>query len=254
MTNHLMYDREDTLVNRKALETLPTPVAQGRYHYPYSFYDYVETIEDVLADLKIKIAHEEYALTKDNNRLFGVMEIEPVEGEYISAQEWKYLIGLRGSYDQSISRDLALGTHVTVCSNLCFHGNLATLRTKQTLNVESRIGLLLEKALSTLPEQVEAQNRRFNAYKEFSLPEKLGDSSLVEVYRKGGLSSAQLGRAINEWHDPTFEKHAEDGFTGWRFLNACTEAIKPTGRRSNHDMIMDRTSIVSKHLNTLIGL
>lgn len=252
---HLMYSQEhDNLIPRNMLQFVPTPDPQGRFHQPYSFDGYVSDVHDVLDFNGIQVLDEEYAVTKNNQRLFGVMEVAPsMEGELITATEWKYLIGLRGSHDQSISRGLSLGTQILVCSNLCFSGNLATFHSKQTTHLATRIGGLLNQALRNLPEQIHRQDQRFDQFKTYRIPEQRGNMHLVNVYRQGGLSSAQLGRAVNEWYEPTFDEHTESGHTAWRLLNAVTQAIKPTGQTSNPNTIHDRSIIASTYLDKVVN-
>lgn len=252
---HLMYNQaEDNYVTRAELAHCVTPPPMGPLHNPYPFSTYVDDVHAVLDMNGIAVAREEYAVTKDDNRLFGLMQLEPREGEYISADEWSYLLALRGSHDQTMARGLALGTRVIVCSNLCFNGDLATLTTKQTTHIADRIYRMLHQALDQLPEQIAAQAERFERYKNHALTSQAGDSGLVEVYMRGGLSASQLGRAIQEWREPSYDDHAAHGWTAWRFLQACTQACKPTGSRTNMDIVRHRTSEVSQFLNEQVGL
>ncbi|MGL4566355.1 MAG: hypothetical protein ACRCVD_13765, partial [Halioglobus sp.] len=81
-----------------------------------------------------------------------------------------------------------------------------------------------------------------DAYKAFKMQPRWGDAALVELYRREALTSAQLGRAVDEWAAPSFEEHGEDGFNAWRLLNAVTQAQKPSGDQVNMDLIRQRTS------------
>ena len=256
MTNLMYSTANDKPVTINQLRMLPTPAARGRFHQPYGFGQYADDVHRALNMTGIEVLSEEYAVTKDHNRMFGLMEIaaKPLEGELILADDWKLTLGLRGSHDQKIQRGLVLGTQVMVCSNLCFSGNVANINTKQTLNIGARLPGLIRSAVSNIPQLAERQTRVFDAYRNRELKPRGGDAALVEIFRRQGLSSAQLGRAIVEWHEPTHEEHAAQGYSAWRLMNACTEAVKPTGSNMNMDLIANRTQVTTKFIDEICGI
>lgn len=253
----LMYNNgTDRIITRPEMQALPLPEARGRFHQPYPFYDFVEQVHEALDLEGIAANNEEYAIQKDGNRLFGLMTLESkaLEGELITADEWNITLGLRGSHDQKIPRGLVLGTQVLVCSNLCFNGNLGTFNTKQTLNIGSRIPTLIRDAVARIPETAHQQERQFDAYRNFEMKPRWGDAALVEIHRRGGLASNQLARAIQEWDRPAHEEHAEQGYSAWRLLNACTEALKPAGTSGNMNTVQDRSQRVTGFINEVVGV
>lgn len=250
----LMYNQaNDVLVTRDQLGLLKTPPPMGAFHHPYPFATYVDDIHHALDGFGIDVLGEEYAVTKDQNRLFGMMEIAPKEGEFISADDWKITLGLRGSHDQRIPRGLVLGTQVLVCSNLCFHGNVANFSTKQTTNIGARLPELIRSAVRNIPEMAHEQERQFDMYRNHNIKAAMGDNILVDLYRAGAFSSPQLTRAIDQWHEPDHDEHAEQGWSAWRLFNAATEAIKPTGSSTNMVLVEQRTEKVSQVLNDFVG-
>lgn len=250
--SELLYSQAN--INRNEINLLPTPEAMGRFHHPYSFGQYIDDIENGLSLSGLKIANEEYEVTHGDNRLFGVMEVEPIEGELITAEDWKLLIGLRGSHDQRIPRGLSLGNQVMVCSNLCFSGSLGTMNTKQTTNIGNRIPTLIKDAVSRIPELAYEQEKIFNRYKEVEMTPRQGDSALVELHRRNALNSNQLSRAIHEWDKPSYEDHTQYGRSVWQLFNASTESLKPTGNSSNSDTVRQRSELVSSFMNEVAGL
>ena len=71
---------------------------------------------------------------------------------------------------------------------------------------------------------------------------------------QGAFTAAQLGRAIQQWDEPSHPEHAEDGHTVWRLFNAATEALKPTGDRINHDLVRQRSERISGFLDEVAAL
>lgn len=254
---NLMYSTtQDKPVNRAMLSSIVTPPALGRFHRPYSFAEYVTDVHEALDRQNIQVHSEEYAVTKTEKKLFGLMEIEPpaLEGELIEKKDWNLMLGLRGSHDQTIPRGLVIGTRVIVCSNLCFSGDIAQISSKQTLRLRSRLPGLIGQAVARIPALAQRQVKVFDAYRNHQMTAKQGDAGLVDVYRRQGLTSAQLGKAITEWHEPAHNEHGEQGWTAWRFMNAITEALKPTGSHVNMDLVNRRSQIATRVTNELAGV
>jgi len=255
--NTLIYPSSTNInYSREQLATVPTPPPLGAFHAPYSFTDFVDTIHHGLELNDIEVVGEEYVTSHENQRLFGALEIlvPSIEGEYLAASDHRIVLGLRGSHDQSITRGLALGSQVLVCSNLCFNGNLGVISTKQTTNIASRLPGLIREAIELIPGEVQQNEIRFDRYKNEQLKQHEGDAILVELLRRGGLSAPQLGKAVKEWDAPQHDEHAQFDFSVWRLLNACTEAVKPTGGQSNPVLVEQRTGIISRYLDNVVRL
>lgn len=245
----LMYDSKvDTVMSRHMIERLPVPEARGAFHHPVGFGEYIGQVHEALDIEGIEVANEEYAVRKDGQRFFGMMTIEPKEGELIKATDWQLTLGLRGSHDQRIPRGLALGSNVLVCSNLCFHGELGVFKTKQTTNIQHRLPTLIRTAIAQIPQMAARQEAEYEAYKNYVLAPRAGDAALVEIHRRGGLSAAQLGKAIKEWDKPSYDEHGELGHTAWRLFNACTEALKPGGDNANMNTVQERSQIATQFI------
>ena len=254
--SNLMYCNQDTILNRQQLMAIPTPNATGAYHKPIGYGDFLDLILNRLDNAGLSVLNEEYVTAQDNGRFFGTMELGLKSGDgLISNDKMTITLGVRGAHNQTIPRAICLGNRVVVCSNLCFNGDLANVQTKQTLNAWDRLPSLVDRAIDSVPALAQREERRFNAYNEhvFTSP-RHGDAALVELYRKDALTAPQLGRAIAQWDHPTYEEHNENGNTAWKLLNACTEAVKPTGNSVNMDHIRQRTSAASSFIDSVVGI
>ena len=256
MSNLMYNSKNDTLITRPQMADLPLPQAMGRFHQPYSFSEYVEQVHEALDIEGLMAGTEEYAIQKDGQRMFGLMTIEPkaLEGELITANDWNLTMGIRGSHDQRIPRGITLGSQVIVCSNLCFGGNIGTFNTKQTTNIRYRIPSLIRNAVAQIPELAHNLEAQYDTYRNFEMKPRWGDAALVEIHRRGGLAAPQLARAIAEWDRPSHEEHAENGYSAWRLMNACTEALKPTGNQGNMNLVQDRSQKVTAFINEIAGI
>ncbi len=256
--SHIMSayaDDSAILTTRAALAEYKAPEkGRGRFHQPIGFAEYADEVEHQLNRTQMKVIGEEHIVGHEGQRHFGILEIAPaVEGELIQAKDWSMFLGLRGSHDQSVQRGLALGRSVMVCSNLCFSGDIATLNTKQTLNIWTRLPGMIYDAVTRIPELAHIEEQRVGRMKELELKPRHGDMLLVEGMRRGHISSAQMSRAVREWDRPSHEEFAEDGFTAWRLENAVTEAVKPANT-ANHNLftVQNRTRGFSALMNELL--
>jgi len=251
----LLYSQANTA--RHELALIPTPAPMGARHRPYSFDAYVDNVEDSLDRIGFEVLAQEYEVSPDHQKFFGAMEIAPrvLTGEVYTDAEYKLLVGLRGSHDQTIPRGLVLGSQVLVCSNLIFSGNIANFNTKQTTFINRRLPRLINESISHIPQLAQAQHDKFEAYQQYTFNNsRAGDAALVEIFRQGGLSAAQLGKAVREWDQPTYEEHARFGKSAWLVLQSVTQALKPGGENVNHHTIATRTEIADRFLSNLVGI
>jgi hypothetical protein len=154
------------------------------------------------------------------------------------------LVGLRGSHDQSVSRALAIGSQVMVCSNLCFHGSLGNWKSKQTTNIAHRVPAMVADAVAGLGNAGQRLTIDFDAFNAQQISRDTGDDVLLDIFRAGGFSASQLGRAISDWDQCSVEEHTANGRNIWWLLNSCTMALKPTGQNANHGDVQHRSTIV----------
>jgi hypothetical protein len=216
-------------ITRHQLATLPVPAPRGSRHVTRPFIDDVELVRDRFQREGIVIEDEGYGVKRDKAtgdplQFFGILSIT-IRG-FTADSSYGLMVGLRGSYDQTLTRALAVGSQVFVCDNLAFSGEVE-IRTRQTLNIDKRIPGLMADAIARIPAMAEAQQSRFEAYRNVELKPRWGDALLVDMVRHGVLNPSQLGRAIAQWDAPAHDEHAEQGHSMWRLHNAVTEAIKP---------------------------
>ena len=248
----LMYNSAtDIKVEREYLANLQTPAPMGSRHAPYPFFNFATDTVNAIQDAGFTIEAEDYAITKDENRMFGLLNVSrPVApvAPYRPFQKWRpkwnLLVALRGAHDQSISRGLAIGSRVLVCSNLCFHGDLGNWKSKQTTNIADRIPEMVRDAVSGLGHAGERLTVDFNKFSDTEITTAQGDNVLLDIFRSGGFSPSQLGRAIEDWDSCSVEEHTANGRNLWWLFNSATHALKPTVQNINHSDVQNRSTIV----------
>ncbi|HZL67410.1 MAG TPA: hypothetical protein VFC29_08770 [Candidatus Limnocylindrales bacterium] len=100
------------------LARVATPVGTAT-HKPIPHIAVVEKLIEALGFRQIGVVREEYAVSSDGMRMFGVMDLSS------GFDGCRFAIGLRNSHDKSFRLSCTVGLRVFVCENLAFHGEYA---------------------------------------------------------------------------------------------------------------------------------
>ena len=120
--SHLMYNSgTDIKVERDYLANLQTPAPRGKRHSPYPFHSFATDTVNAIETAGFTIEAEDYAITKDENRLFGLLNISRPVVPYafvpaLHQPKWNLLVGLRGSHArwQSARKSWCAVTYVSM--------------------------------------------------------------------------------------------------------------------------------------------
>ena len=112
-------------IGRPELAQIPVPEATLT-HKPVPHHVIVEALVETLSFRHIGVVNEEYAVSFDGMKMFGVLDLETqMEG-------CRFSIGIRNSHDKSIRLGLTSGLRVFVCSNMAFSGEFTPVLAKPT--------------------------------------------------------------------------------------------------------------------------
>lgn len=210
-------------IDRTALYALPEPEPMGRFHAPIHHADFIEQVEGTIVDHGYDIVDQAFGVTNEGARLFGLMSVQHQALAAFDGGE--FVIGFRGSHDQSLPRGLAAGSRIFVCDNLAFSGEVV-MHTKQTTNLHLRLPMLLDEMVATLGLRFESQVKQFESYRGTQITDGLASQALVHMARNGVINWSELGKVDEQWRDPAHAEHAEDGASVWRLFNAATQVMK----------------------------
>ena len=98
------------MVTREDLKTIPVPEGT-KTHQPLSHYEIVEVLEEALSFRHLSVVKDEYAVSTDGMKMFGVMDLN---NEFSGG---RFSIGLRNSNDKSMRLALTAGYRVFVCDS-----------------------------------------------------------------------------------------------------------------------------------------
>jgi hypothetical protein len=127
----LMRAHGEDLLTREQLALVPTPDCTLT-HRPIPHHEIVQALVETLGFRHIGVHKDEYAVSHDGAKMFGVMELETTFGGC------RFALGLRNSHDRSLALGITVGYRVMVCSNLAFRGDYTPVLRRHTKNFNLR--------------------------------------------------------------------------------------------------------------------
>ena len=127
-------------VNREFLRTLSIPQAT-KTHRPVSHALLVDYLEESLGFRQMKIVREEFAITPDGMKCFGLLELN------FELKNVRFAIGFRNANDKSMRLAMTVGYRMLVCSNMAFKGEFTPVLAKHSgkLELESLVSYGVDK-------------------------------------------------------------------------------------------------------------
>ena len=113
MPCNLMLHAGAAAVPRTTLRSVATPESTSTWQ-PIPHEDFVAQVEDLLPRYDLRVVNEAHALTYDDARYFGLLEVRNGSNH----RDYSWVLGLRNSHDKSIPAGLVAGSQVFVCDNL----------------------------------------------------------------------------------------------------------------------------------------
>jgi hypothetical protein len=209
------------------LASVPVPEETGSY-VPVPYARFVEEITLHLPRFGLKIVKTRYALARDGLQMFGVLTC----GNGLEHSDYALAVGLRNSYDRSLSVGLVAGSHVFCCDNLAFSGEVGAAR-KHTFNVFRDLPDLIYRMLGKVSSMQSRIHAEIASMKEHELSTEAADHLLVEAVRRDVLPASQLPRVIAAWEKPKYLEFQPR--TAWSLYNAFTEVQKSRSPRVQMD-------------------
>lgn len=172
-----------------------------------------------------KIGEQQFAVTPDGAKFFGLMEIigDNLDGNGPTEKGYKRLLGLRNSFDKTITAGLACGAKVFVCDNLSFSGEIVA-KHKHTKNIMTKLPGMITQAISKMTEAFNFQDRRITAYQNEEFDQwKLADT-VIELIRNKAIPAGRAVAVCDEYLKPSHD-HGMDSKV-WNLFNAATQVLK----------------------------
>src|SRR5437899_4384132 len=112
-------------ISREELALVPTPLATDT-HRPVPHHEVVGALVETLGFRHIGVVHDEYAVSPDGMRMFGVLDLAT------EMHGCRFSIGVRNSHDKTMRLAMTVGYRVFVCSNMAFSGDFTPVLAKHS--------------------------------------------------------------------------------------------------------------------------
>lgn len=205
-------------VTRDELKEIPIP-ERTRTHQPLSHFEIVEVLEEALSFRYMKVVRDEYAVSPDGMKMFGVMDLNT------GFDGGNFSIGLRNSNDKSMRLALTAGYHCFVCDNMAFSGDFTPLLHKHTRKLELKDVISI--AVDRIQRGFDPLEKRIKVMRDFGLTDN--DAKLV-IYTAflekavRGLPRNLMPLVHEHYFDPKYEEFKPRNL--WSLSNAFTSAFK----------------------------
>lgn len=253
------------------------PPEETKSYMPVPHLALIEKIDGIARDLlKKDLVRESFGLARKGMQMFGVLTYAngmkkcqvcdatgkiysgAIQEETGTEQEIDCLackgtgwenpeigvsVGIRNSYDKSMSIGVALGGRVFVCDNLMVSGEIKIVR-KHTPSVWEIIENMTIATLyrhQPVWDQLQADK---DAMKAVNITHHHGHELLGVMIGQGVLSPRQIPMAYKEWDNPTMP--AFEPRNVWSLYNSVNQALKT----SPVDQILERHRLLHA---TLVG-
>ena len=204
-------------ITREELKLIPTPEASAT-HQPIPHHQIVEALVEGLSFRHISAIREEYAVSSDGMKMFGVLDLET------TFDGCRFSVGVRNSNDKSMRLAVTVGYRVLVCDNMAFHGDFTPVLAKHSKHFS--LVDVLSIGIDRIQRNFEPMKKQVEAWKATRISDESAKLVIYRAFVQGELDVPKhLARRV---HDLYFDPHVEEFAprTTWSLSNAFTSAFK----------------------------
>jgi hypothetical protein len=204
-------------ITREELKVIPTPPGSPT-HQPIPHHEIVGALAETLSFRQISVVREEYAVSGDGMKMFGVLDLET------TFDGCRFSIGVRNSNDKSKRLALTVGYRVVVCDNMAFHGDFTPVLAKHTKHLS--LVDVLSIGIDRIQRNFEPMKKQVEAWKGTRVSD---ESAKLVIYRAFVQGELDVPKHLTQRvHDLYFNPQVEEfaSRTTWSLSNAFTSAFK----------------------------
>jgi hypothetical protein len=218
MENGTLIAHVDTeRIDRQQLALMPTPPGTDT-HKVIPHIEVVNAIVETLGFRHIGVHREEYAVSKDGNKMFGLMELDQ------TFTGCRFALGLRNSHDKTMRLALTVGYRVFVCDNMAFQGDFSPLLAKHTKNFQ--LTRALSAGVDDMQRNFEPMVKAVDKWRGEQLTDVTARLVIYRAFVEAELEAPRhLDRVVHDlYFNPKLEEFQPR--TMWSLSNAFTSAFK----------------------------
>ena len=204
-------------ITREQLQIVPTPEGTSTHH-PLAHHTIVEALLETLAFRHISVVRDEYAVSEDGMKMFGVLDLET------AFEGCRFSIGIRNSNDKSMRLAMTVGYRVFVCDNMAFQGDFSPVLAKHTKNFSLIDSISV--GVDRMQRNFEPMRQEITVWKKILLTHEEAKLIIYRAFVEGELEAPKhLARRVHDlYFNPQFEEFVPP--TRWSLANAFTSAFK----------------------------
>jgi len=204
-------------ITRGELKLIATPVASPT-HQPIPHNQIVEALVEALSFRHISAIREEYAVSSDGMKMFGVLDLET------TFDGCRFSVGIRNSNDKSMRLAVTVGYRVLVCDNMAFHGDFTPVLAKHSKHFS--LVDVLSIGIDRIQRNFEPMKKQVEDWKATRISDESAKLVIYRAFVQGELDVPKhLARRVHDlYFNPEVEQFASR--TTWSLSNAFTSAFK----------------------------
>ena len=204
-------------LTREELALVPTPPGTAT-HKPVPHMEVINGLIETLGFRHIAVLKDEYAVSTDGMKMFGVMELD--QGMHGA----RFALGVRNSHDKSFRLAVTVGYRVFVCENLAFSGDFTPVLAKHSkkFSLQNALSIGVDGVQRNFKPMVEA----VELWRGFQLTDVSARLVIYRAFVEGELEVPRhLARMVHDlYFDPQLEEFSPR--TMWSLSNAFTSSFK----------------------------
>lgn len=204
-------------LTRSQLALVPTPAGTAT-HKPIPHFEVINALVETLGFRHISVVGDEYAVSRDGMKMFGVIELD--QGMHGA----RFALGVRNSHDKSFRLAITVGYRVFVCENLAFSGDFSPVLAKHSkhFSLQSALSVGVDDMQRNFKPMVEGVERWRNS----QLSDVAARLVIYQAFIEGELEVPRhLARPVHDlYFNPQHEEFAPRNM--WSLSNAFTAAFK----------------------------
>ena len=204
-------------LTRQQLATVPTPLGTAT-HRPVPHAEVIEALVETLSFRHIGVVQEEFAISKDGMKMFGVLDLDT------GMPGCRFSIGVRNSHDKSMRLAAVVGVRVLVCENMAFSGDFQPVLAKHSKNFSLQNALSI--GVDEMQRNFDPMRRQVESWKESQLSDVAAKLTIYRAFIESDLEVPKhLARPVHGlYFNPQHEEFQPR--TLWSLSNAFTSAFK----------------------------
>jgi hypothetical protein len=204
-------------IDREALAMVPTP-SGTETHRPIPHHEIVNTLVETLSFRHIGVVRDEYAVSPDGMKMFGVLDLET------GMDGCRFSIGIRNSHDKSMRLAMTAGLRVLVCSNMAFSGDFTPVLAKHSKSFSLLDSISV--GVDRMQRNFEPMRKQVETWRASELTTVSAKMIIYEAFIESELEVPKhLARTVHDqYFNPPYEEFKPR--TIWSLSNAFTSAFK----------------------------